>query len=73
MRVFGLLGLVLALVIVGVLVKKQLTAVAPAVIVPSAVQGQSAAEQSRQVQEQIKQSLDAAGAQQQQRLDAVEK
>ena len=63
MRVFGLLGLVLALVIVGLLVKKQLgTTVAP--VLPS-VPGQAApaaapAGNPRQVQEQFKQSLDAA-------------
>ena len=59
MRVFGVLGLVLALAIVGLLVKRQLgTTVAP--VLPSPA-GQSApAANPRQVQEQFKQSLDAA-------------
>ncbi len=63
MRAFGLVGLGLALVIVGLLVKKQLgTTVAPAL--PS-VPGQEApaaspASNPRQVQEQFKQALDAA-------------
>ncbi|SFM63911.1 hypothetical protein [Variovorax sp. OV329] len=61
-RIFGLLGLVLALVIVGLLLRKQLgTTVAPAL--PSAT-GQAApaaaTSNPRQVQEQFKQSLDAA-------------
>ncbi|GAA4339190.1 hypothetical protein GCM10023165_18360 [Variovorax defluvii] len=53
MRALGLLGVLLALVIVGVLVKKQLggTAAAP---------GQPAASQPRQVEQQFKQALDAA-------------
>ena len=61
MRVFGLLGLVLALVIVGLIAKKQLTtAVAPAL--PSAP-GEAPADvrtQTQQVQKQVKEALDAA-------------
>ncbi|MBB3176332.1 hypothetical protein [Variovorax sp. Sphag1AA] len=65
MRVVGLIGLVLALLVVGVLAKKQMSsAVAP--VLPSGAQATTEAPagdvraQSRQIQEQIKQSLDAA-------------
>jgi len=69
MRVFGLLCLVLALVIVGVLAKKQLSAVTT---VPAAALSPGAAGQvggdprasSQQIQQQFKQSLDAAMQQQ---------
>lgn len=60
MRLFGLIGLVLALLIVGILVKKQTgTLVAPA---PAAAPGAvpSTPAQGRQLQEDIKKSLDAA-------------
>jgi hypothetical protein len=60
MRSLGLIGLVLALVIVGVLVKRQLGSVAgmPA---SSDVRAPSAQPlQPQQVQQQFKQSLDAA-------------
>jgi len=68
MRVFGLLGLVLALVIVGLIAKKQLTtAAAPALpSVPGAAvpaTGEAPADvrtQSQQVQQQVKNALDAA-------------
>ena len=68
MRVFGLLGLVLALVIVGLIAKKQLTtAVVPALpSVPGAAApapGEARADvrtQSQQVQQQVKDALDAA-------------
>ena len=68
MRVFGLLGLVLALVIGGVIAKKQLTtAVVPALpSVPGAAApapGEARADvrtQSQQVQQQVKDALDAA-------------
>lgn len=60
-RAFGLIGLVLALVIVGLLVKKQLTStVAPVVSVPGATAAPAPVSDPRQVQEQFKQSLDAA-------------
>ncbi|MDQ0036155.1 uncharacterized protein YkwD [Variovorax boronicumulans] len=69
MRVFGLLGLVLALVIVGLIAKKQLTTTAVAPVLPS-VPGAAAPApdeapadvrtQSRQVQQQVKDALDAA-------------
>jgi hypothetical protein len=53
MRVLGLIGLVLVLVIVGLLVRKQTGGVASAAAAdPSA--------QSQQIQQQFKQSLDAA-------------
>ena len=68
MRVFGLHGLVLALVIVGLIAKKQLTtAVVPALpSVPGAAApapGEARADvrtQSQQVQQQVKDALDAA-------------
>ena len=62
MRVMGLLGLVLALVIVGLLVKKQMAAaraplpsLAPAASAPTTVRAQS-----QQVQQQVKEAMDAA-------------
>ena len=55
MRVIGLIGLVLALVIVGMLAKKQLGVAAT----PALPQG-DARVQAGQIQDQIKQSLDAA-------------
>lgn len=64
---FGLVGLLLALAIVGVLVKKQMRAVSeptntpPAgVVVPSTTPGATPQQQSQQIQQQFKQSLDAA-------------
>jgi hypothetical protein len=68
MRMFGLLGLVLALVIVGLLARKQLTATArPALpAVPGAASpapGETPAHaraQVQQVQTQVKEALDAA-------------
>lgn len=59
MRILGLIGLVLALVIVGVLARKQLGGMASA---DGAAGG--AAAQGRRVQEQVRQSLDAAMQQQ---------
>ena len=56
MRALGLIGLLLALVIVGVLVKKQLGAMAGTPAVDSSAQ----APQPQQIQQQFKQSLDAA-------------
>ena len=65
-RAFGLIGLVLALAIVGLLVKRQLTGpVAPAVSVSGAPAAPPASVSNpRQVQDQFKQSLDAAMQQQ---------
>ncbi|MET3440367.1 hypothetical protein ABIC94_001113 [Variovorax paradoxus] len=64
MRVFGLLGLVLALLIVGVIAKKQLTtAAAPALpSVPGAASPvpADARTQAQQVQKQVQEALDAA-------------
>jgi hypothetical protein len=68
MRVFGLLGLVLAFVIVGLIARKQLTtAAAPALpSMPGAaspVPGEAPADartQAQQVQKQVKEALDAA-------------
>ena len=60
-RIFGLIGLVVALAIVGLLMKKQLTGTAARAV---SVQGPGTlgapASNPRQVQEQFKQSLDAA-------------
>ena len=68
MRVFGLLGLVLALAIVGLIAKKQMTtSAAPALpSVPGAAApapGEAPADartQAQQVQKQVKDALDAA-------------
>jgi len=62
MRIAGLIGLVLALAIVGLLVKKQLSSVvaAPAGAPAGAAQPADARAQSQQIQQQYKQSLDAA-------------
>ena len=65
MRIVGLIGLVLALAIVGLLVKKQLGGiVAPAISSGPASAGSAPAgdvrAQSQQLQQQFKQSLDAA-------------
>ncbi|MET3496543.1 hypothetical protein [Variovorax boronicumulans] len=68
MRIFGLLGLVLALVIVGLIAKKQMTTAAVPAL-PSApgatatAPGEAPADvrtQSEQVQQQVKDALDAA-------------
>ncbi|MGJ7499558.1 hypothetical protein ACSFBF_04275 [Variovorax sp. ZT5P49] len=68
MRAFGLIGLVLALVIVGLVAKKQMTSMAsstrPAVPgVAAPVAGEAPAnvrDQAQQVQQQVKEALDAA-------------
>jgi len=64
MRVVGLIGIVLALLVVGVLAKKQLgaavTPVVPAMPAGATAPAGDVRTQSRQIQEQIKQSLDAA-------------
>ncbi len=64
MRMFGLIGLVLALVVVGLLAKQQLsrTAIAkqpttPGVSAPAAADVRM---QAQQVQQQVKDALDAA-------------
>ena len=65
MRLFGLLGLVLALLIVAVLVKKQFSSIALPSVPP--VPGATAAppagtvrDQSQQIQQQVRQAVDAA-------------
>ena len=65
--VFGMVGLVVALAIVGVLAKKQLAstqAVVPSLQVPGAASVPATTgtvrEQSQQVQQQYKQALEAA-------------
>lgn len=62
MRALGLIGLVLALLIVGVLAKKQMSAVTAAPIAPgiTAPQGATVRDQSQQVQQQVKDALEAA-------------
>lgn len=68
MRIFGLLGLVAALVIVGLLVKQQLGASrarVPSLQPPAASPGTGAPpatvrDQSRQIQQQYQEALDAA-------------
>lgn len=64
---FGVVGLVVALAIVGVLVKKQLAsthAVVPALQIPGAAAASAPTgtvrEQSQQIQQQYKQALEAA-------------
>ena len=69
MRFFGLIGLVLALLIVGVLVKKQMAtplAVVPSLPAPASGEGadRTARGQTRQLQQDIQKSLDAAAQQQ---------
>jgi uncharacterized membrane protein len=56
---FGLVGLLLVLVIVGLLVRKQMVpakTAAPGLVIPAG----TPAQQSQQTQQQFKQSLDAA-------------
>lgn len=60
MRALGLIGLVLALVIVGVLVKRQMGSMAGTPPAANARPQLSQPEQARQVQQQFKQSLDEA-------------
>lgn len=69
MRVFGLIGLVLALLIVGVLVRKQMAtplAVVPGLPAPASSDGAPATVhgQTQQLQQDIQKSLDAAAQQQ---------
>ena len=65
--VFGIVGLVVALAIVGVLVKKQLAgthAVVPALqipgVAPASAPTGTVREQSQQIQQQYKQALESA-------------
>ncbi len=65
MRILGLLGLVLTLVIVGLLIRHQVTgvsrSVAPAAATaPASVGPADSRAQTQQIQQQFKQSLDAA-------------
>ncbi len=60
MRALGLIGLVLALAIVGVLVKRQMGSMAGTPPAAGARPQLSQPEQARQVQQQFKQSLDEA-------------
>jgi hypothetical protein len=65
MRILGLLGLVLTLVIVGLLIRQQLTGVSGSVTpaaatAPASVGPADPRAQSQQIQQQFKQSLDAA-------------
>ncbi|MDO5626277.1 MAG: hypothetical protein Q4G71_16520 [Pseudomonadota bacterium] len=77
MRVLSLLGLVLALAVVGMLVKRQLDAArvsadVPTLAAPSQPPPANAHEQSQQVQQQYKQALDAALQQQQQQRNMLD-
>jgi len=64
MRALSLIGLVLALAVVGLLVKKQLGAVAPPTAASApASPAPTVREQSQQIQQQVKQQLDAAMSQ----------
>jgi O-antigen ligase len=56
MRVLGLIGLVLALAIVGLLVKRQMSSIAA----PALSSATPQSPQGQQIQQQFKQSLDAA-------------
>jgi type IV secretory pathway TrbF-like protein len=64
MRAVGLIGLVLALAIVGLLVKKQMSSIAAPALSSAPASGSAptgdARAQSQQIQQQFKQSLDAA-------------
>lgn len=64
MRIFGVVSLLIALVVVGLLAKKQLTGAAPSVAgVPGAqpvASGASPQVQSQQMQAQVKAAVDAA-------------
>jgi hypothetical protein len=65
MRSIGLIGLLLALIVVGVLVKKQLNVVTAPVLPPGVAAAGAAPTgdvhaQSQQLQQQIKQSIEAA-------------
>ena len=54
MRSLGLIGLVLALLIVGVLVKKQMNSVMPAAAPQSGAPAPTARAQSQQIQQQMR-------------------
>ena len=56
MRVLGLVGLVIALLIVGLLIKKQMGSV----VAPASANTPSTPAQGRQLQQDIQKSLDAA-------------
>ncbi|MDM0041093.1 hypothetical protein QTH89_02930 [Variovorax sp. J22G21] len=60
MRSLGLIGLVLALLIVGVLVKKQMNSVVPAAAPQSGAPAPTARAQSQQIQQQVREQVDAA-------------
>ncbi|MGJ7541474.1 hypothetical protein [Variovorax sp. LT1R16] len=69
MRVFGLIGLVLALLIVGMLARKQMAtplAAVPGLPAPASSDGAPATVrgQTQQLQQDIQKSLDAAAQQQ---------
>ena len=66
MRLIGLLGLVLALALVGLLAKRQLAGLAPTALpqgaapAGAALPPATAREQGQRLQQQLRQSLDAA-------------
>jgi type IV secretory pathway TrbF-like protein len=66
---FGVLGLLIVVAVVGMLVKKQLTGVAPIsvtpqvagqAVTPASVPPGNAQQQSQQIQQQVRQSLEAS-------------
>jgi parvulin-like peptidyl-prolyl isomerase len=56
MRVLGLVGLVIALLVVGLLIKKQMGSL----VAPASANTPSTTAQGRQLQQDIQKSLDAA-------------
>jgi hypothetical protein len=67
--IFSIIGLVIVLVVVGLLAKKQLSSVSSAaitlpvdsgVVLPVTTPGSTPQQQSQQIQEQVKKSLEAA-------------
>jgi multidrug efflux pump subunit AcrB len=65
--IFSLVGLLLVVVLVGMLAKKQLATTVqlpasapPGVVMPTMTPGATAAQQSQQIQQQFKTQLDAA-------------
>ena len=61
MRSLGLIGLVLALLVVGVLVKKRMSGNVPVVpMAPPGATAPSARAQGTQIEQQVRQQLDAA-------------
>ena len=60
MRALGLIGLVLALLVVGLLAKRQIGSLVSSPLPASSAPAANVRDQSQQIQQQIKKSLDAA-------------